>query len=249
MRYNKNNTKLLIVLVLLGILILALYKGCVVYKKTGKEMVDYKSRIETLEKDSAETASLLKANSDSLEFINGQLGVHENREAAFNDSFRVLNNRITALRKVHKPISPSVDTNVTTVPNEYINECEGCYDALASAQDKGLKYKAELDNKDQVYLSKLNTLNRRIKILETQNSKLSKDYRGALDSMPSGLKRTLFFTVSAMSVSSVLPNAIGAGFMYEDKRRRIYGAKYYVSNVGPIYSAELSFPLSLRFIK
>jgi hypothetical protein len=136
------------------------------------------------------------------------------------------------------------------VPNEYIEDCSGCFSALDKAQQLGLRYKLELDNKDNLTKSKVKVLDNRINILENQNAQLNKSYRSLLDSTNKKaytLRRTLFATIGAMSINQIMPNAIGGGFLYEDKKRRIFGVKYYISEYGSIYQGEISLPLSLKF--
>jgi len=235
-------------LVLLGILIVALYKGCVRYRSVNNDNVNMRWRIDQLLADSASTAKKLADNSIESFLLNGQIELINNKNEMYLDSFGNLNKEITYLRGRYKPIAPSVDTSVTTVPNEYIEDCAGCFDRLGKAQQLGIRYKAELDNKDQVYASKINVLNKRVGILEKHNEQLGKSYRSLLDSVPvkSDIRRTLFLTMGVMAINTNMPNAIGGGLMYEDKRRRIFGAKAYISKYGNVYQADVSFPLSLR---
>jgi hypothetical protein len=236
-------------LILLVLLICALYRGCRQFNKDETSAVDINGRIERLLKDSTEKSKQLKENKLQNELLDGQIELANNKNELYLDSFRLLNDYISSLKKRYKPIVPSIDTNVTTVPNEYIENCSGCFVALDKAQQLGLRYKSDLDNKDRLNLSKINTLNSRIGILEKQNIQLKTDYVSLLDStkaLTPTLKRTLFATIGAMAINQSFPNAIGGGLLYEDKKRRIFGAKYYISKYGSIYQGEVSFPLSLK---
>ena len=238
-----------VILILLVLLICALYRGCRQYDGSGRvDSVDTKGRLKRLINDSIENSKQLADNSIQRELLEGQLEVSDNKNTAYLDSFGVLNAIINNLKKRHKPVTASIDTNVTTVPNDYIEDCSGCFAALGQAQQLGLRYKSELDNKDNLTRSKIKVLDNRIGILEKQNAQLGKSYRSLLDSSKNApvLRRTLFATIGAMSINQIMPNAIGGGFLYEDKRRRIFGLKYYVSEYGSVYQGEISFPLSLK---
>jgi predicted nuclease with TOPRIM domain len=251
---NNSNTPpkwvVFLMLVILGVLIVALYKGCQNYNRNESKGIDVKGRIERLVKDSVDVHNEIKDLKTQLQVIDGELGASNNKNAAYLDSFRVLNDHINSLKKRYKPITPNKDTSVTVVPNEYVVDCADCFMTIEKVQQLGVQYKADLDHVNALNKSKVDLLSGKVSILEKQNVSLNKNYRSLLDSVTSKkseLKRTLFFSLSALSINQIFPNAIGAGFLYEDKRRRVYGAKYYVSEHGPIYQADFSLPLSLKF--
>lgn len=239
-----------VILVSIIILGVAIYKGCVRFSKGGAQAIDTKGRMDRLVKDSAEASHELIDLKNQVQVIDGQLGVAKNKESIYMDSFRVLNDHINNLKKRYRPVAPSNDTSVTVVPNDYIVDCADCFMTIEKAQKLGVQYRADLDHVNSLNESKVDLLSGKVSILEKQNVSLNKNYRSLLDSVTnkkSELRRTLFFSLSALSINQIFPNAIGAGFLYEDKRRRIYGAKYYVSEHGPIYQADFSLPLSLKF--
>lgn len=237
-------------LLIFGLIMFGLIKGCEQYNKTQDQLVDYKGRVEKLAQDSIEYSKQAIEYKNQNELIDGQLEVANNRNSLYLDSFRLLNDHINDLKKRYREVTPNEDTTVTLVPNSYISDCADCFTSIEKAQHLGLRYKAELDNADYLNKSKVNVLSNRISLLEKQNVQLGKNYRSLLDSASKQkpeLRRTLFLSMGAMSINQAFPNAIGAGFMYEDKKRRIYGAKYYISEYGSIYQADLSLPLSLKF--
>jgi hypothetical protein len=62
-------------------------------------------------------------------------------------------------------------------------------------------------------------------------------------------RRTLFFKMGALAINQSLPNGIGIGAMYQDKRKRIFSVGYYITEYKTVYQAEVAFPLSLRKLK
>ena len=249
MNIRISNWVVFALLLCIGLLIFALIKGCNNIGTSKAQLVDYKGRIDKLEKDSIEFSKQLIDNSTQKELLEGQIEIADNKNIAYLDSFRTLNGYINVLKKRYKPVTPNIDTNITTVPNQYIEDCAGCFSALDKAQQLGLRYKSDLDNKDNLNLSKVNLLNKRIGILENQNAKLGNSYRSLLDSASKqqGIRRTLFLSLGAIAINQTLPNGIGGGFLYEDKKRRVYGGRYYISRYGSVYQADISFPLSLKF--
>lgn len=248
---NPPNWVIALLLIMLGLLILALYKGCQNYNRNETKEIDAKGRIEKLLKDSTRTQNELQELRNEKDVIDGQLDISNNQRIAYIDSFRLLNDHINALRKRYKAIEPPAeDTSLTLVPGAYIADCSDCFTSIEKAQELGIKLKAQLDNADYLNKSKMNVLNNTISLLEMKNTQLRKDYKSLIDSTSnkkSELRRTLFLSLGAMAINQTFPNAIGAGFLYEDKKRRVYGAKYYISSHGPIYQADFSLPLSLKF--
>lgn len=238
-----------VILISLIILAVGIYKGCMRFSKSDTQSIDVNGRIDGLVKDSIETKNKLQENKTHIEFLDGQLALFNNKNDLYLDSFRLLNDHIIALKKRYKSVRPSEDTTVTVVPNEYIVDCADCFASIDKAQQLGIRYKSQLDNSVSLNNSKVNLLNDRISLLEKQNTQLGKSYRGLLDStakLAPSLRRTLFVTGGLMSINQVFPNAIGGGFLYEDKKRRVFGAKYYISKYGTVYQAEFSLPLSLK---
>lgn len=231
------------------VLVFSLVKGCNNNKAKDAQLIDYKGRITKLEQDSIDNAKNDKAYNDSMELSNGQLALSKNKELSLTENLERANMRIATLLNSHVPIQPSVDTSFVAVPNLYVDDCEGCFSELKNGQQLVLKYKAEKDNQEQIYKGQLNAKDSRIKYLELANNKIGKDYRSLLDSgskQAPELRRTLFVSIGAMSINQPLPNAVGLGLLYEDKRRRVFGAHYYVGAYGAIYQAQIAAPLSLR---
>lgn len=253
MNNSKRPSNLVIGFILLVLLALAigLYKGCERFNRGGGAQIDTKGRIEKLMKDSAETHKELADLKIQVSVIDGQLDISNNQTSVYIDSFRILNAHINDLRKRYKAIVPPPDdTSLTLVPGAFIVDCGDCFTSIEKAQQLGVKLKAELDNVDYLNKLKVNALNNAISLLEMKNTQLRKDYKSLIDSTSnrkSELRRTLFLSLGAMAINQTFPNAVGAGFLYEDKKRRVYGVKYYISEYGPIYQADVSLPLSLKF--
>jgi hypothetical protein len=246
-----NKNKLIKILIFVGIvlLVIALVKGCNNNKKKESQIIDLQGRIDRYMQDSIESAENLSLNRDTLEGISTQLiFANANYEKVVYENTE-LGKRNMALLAKHKVVTPSLDTSITTVPNEYINDCESCFTSLNQSQELSVRFRAEADNKEQLLLSKINVQNNRVNYLEKINAQCNKNYKSLLDSSTNKkqeLRRTLFFSLGAMAIKQNLPNAIGAGLLYEDKRRRIFGASYYIGAYGSVYQAQVAFPLSLR---
>jgi hypothetical protein len=241
-------------LVGIGLLIFALYRGCSNVKENAALSINYKERIRKLENDSIEEAKQRAAYYDTTEFLNVQLALSDNKLLSLTENLGKANDRIATLLKKHVPIEPNPDTNVTLVPNEYIEDCSGCFSELKNGQQLVLKYKTEKENQEKLFKSQISTKDSRINSLEIKNLQLISSYGTLLDSsqkQQSKLeqRRTLFFKMGALAINQSLPNGIGIGAMYQDKRKRIFSVGYYITEYKTVYQAEVAFPLSLRKLK
>lgn len=240
-----------VMLVLIGLLAIALYKGCKNVKSNKVTPIAIKERIKKLEEDSAKSAKEINELKSAIQVQEGQLELSDNKLLSLTENLGAANERITALLRKHIPIQPSLDTNVTTVPNQFINECAECFTELENGQKEVIKYKAEKDNQEQIFRSQLATKDKLIKAIEKSNVVLAESYKELLDStelMQNRLeqRRILYFKMGALAINQPMPNGIGAGFMYQDKRKRIFSIGYYITEYKTVYQAEVAFPLSLR---
>lgn len=245
---------LLATLTLIGIflLIFALIRGCNNSNKLQLSNINYKEEIKKLKEDSIKQIQEKAAYKDTMEFIDGQLSLSKNKEAALNENLENANERITKLLGKHIPIKPNPDTSVTLVPNVFINECADCFTELENGQEEVRKYKALKDNQEQIYLSKINGKDNRISFLEKTSAALGQTNSSLLNNiktlqdkwMP---RRKLYFTIGVISIDQYFPNGAGGGFIYQDKKSNLIGINYFLTAKGSVYQAQLSRPLSFKF--
>lgn len=243
-----------VILILIGILIVALYKGCDNSKKHKATTIDLTGRINSLNDDNIRLAKEKEDLKLSVQVQEGQLEISDNKLLSLTENLEKANDRIATLLKKHVPIKPSSDSSTTLVPNEFINQCSECFSELESGQRLVTQYRAEKDNQEQIFKSQLATKDKLIKAIEKSNVVLAESYKELLDStdlMQNKLeqRRTLFFKLGALAINQPMPNGIGAGLMYQDKRKRIFSIGYYVTEYKTVYQAEVAFPLSLRKLK
>lgn len=189
-----------------------------------------------------------------LEYQNGLLSLRDNQLAASNDSVDKLNSAITSLLKRHKSVTASVDTNVTTVDNSFINDCADCFDLLDKSKRLTMKLRGDQDNLSIAYKNKINTQENRIKQLGQEKDQLKSTLTSALEIAQKNQdkyqpRRKLLFTVGAIAVNATYPTGLGAGLIYQDKMNRLFGGHVFGTNVGPVYMAQIALPLSLRRLK
>lgn len=249
MNKRKYNWVILGLLILLGLLIVAIYKGCD-NAKNNKE-IDLSERIKKLEKDSIKNVQDKEVYQQTIEFQDGQLALSNNKIASLTVDLDSTSDRITALLRRYKPVTPSADTSVTLVPNAFILDCSDCFTQIEKGQQQVLKYKAEKDNQEYLYKTQITTKDNRIKSLELVNKGITFSYKGLIDSVDKmgkrmEFKRTLYFKLGALAINQNFPNSAGAGLIYQDKMKRMFGVGFYLSPYGNIYSADIAFPLSLK---
>lgn len=233
------------------VLIIALVRGCKQSKDQQIEIINYKEKIEKHKQDSIEQVKAKEAYQDSIEFVNGQLDLSNNKLLSLNEDLGKANDRITKLLNKHVPIKPSLsDTGIITVPMGYVRECEGCYDELANGQQLVIKYKAEKDNQFQILNGKMSIKNNRISFLEKSNAALGLSNSALLSSakeMQDKWKPRGRLYLSWGVLFQPWPKYAGAGLMYQNKRNMIIGGMWYYGDKGHMVQTTINFPLSLRF--
>ena len=201
--------------------------------------------------DSTVAAEQYQQQQDTIAFLKGQYSLVTTMNMVTTDSLFAANKRITNLLSKHVPIKPSLDTSVTTVPNEYLEECAGCFAELKNGQQLVIKYKSEKEGSDRILNSIITAKDNQLSILKDQNKNLKESFDDAVAIAKNNEKkleprRTVFLSLSAISIGSAVPSGVGGGFLYMDKRTRIFGLNYYISNQGPVYQAQLAMPLSFK---
>lgn len=251
MQVKISNWAILVTLVLLGLLIVALIRGCKNNQHNGALIVNHESRINNLVHDSTETVKKLIENHKQMEVLEGQLSLSNNKLLFLDENLGKANDRITVLLKKHVPINPSlVDTGVMVVPTMYVNECADCFIELSNGQKLVIQYKAEKENQFNLLSGKINLKDNRIRDLETANVKLTSNYRSLIDSskrFQDKLKPRGRLYLSWGVLYYPWPKAAGMGLMYQTKRNLIIGGMWYYGTQGHMVETNIHFPLSLRF--
>ena len=251
MQVKVSNWAIFALLVLIGLLIFALIKGC----SNNKSIAAKDAFVDTLQfrlkyNDSIRLLNI-REYEGALQYANGIIDLRNNRIEEVEHENDSLNKQITSLLKKHKQIQPSTDTSVTLVPNEYIADCTDCFTLLDHSQQGNLKLRAEKDNLVAGYKSKLNLQDNRIKELGLENNNLRTTLSSAITTAQSIQDKNkprgrLFFTLAMIGQKETFLIGGGGGLVYMDKRSRLYGGNYYGTNLGPMWTAQMSFPLSLR---
>lgn len=250
-----------IIALLIGVafLIYALLRGCSNSRAAlaGGKHLD--SVIVKLRQDSVNAAYNAHEYETRLELLEGQIALWQNIAFTKNDSLMAANTRVIELITKHKPQKPNLDTTITTVPNEYVQDCEGCFTELSKDRDLVLRYRSSADSLWVAYAQKNNLNDGRILQLSNEVSNLQLTLKDAVavgKRMESDNKPhwKLLFSVSTLWLpkinnttgSTVLPNGAGIGFGYQDRYNRIVAGKYFTTEVGPVKQLDVYLPLSFR---
>src|SRR5687767_4290937 len=218
----------------------ALIRGCQNEKKVASTaIVDLKGRINKLKQDSIDLVNHLIDSRDTIKLLDGQLSLSDNRLLSLNENLDKASARITNLLHKHVPIKPNPDTSVTLVPNIYIEECSECFEELSDGRDSVKKYRAEKDNQERIYQSKLSVKDNSINYLEKLNNKLAKDYKSLLDSAGSVKRKGMMYFSYGVLWDAYVPRSAGAGLMYQDTRFRQYGVKVYFGDHKPMVETQM----------
>lgn len=247
------NWVIFLLLIMIGLLFLGIFRGC-------KQSLWFSDRekdslIDTLQARLRYNDSIGKENKRNydgvMEYANGIIDLRNNRIEEVEHENDSLNNAIASLKKRYKPVTVSVDTNITTVPNEYIQDCADCFLFLDKSKELTLKLRAEQDNLNAAYKTKSNIQENRIKELGLEKTQLNNTLTSTLKVVSeyedkNKPRRKLLFSMNAIAINATYPTGLGAGLIYQDKLNRLYGGHVFGTNVGPVYMAQFALPLSLR---
>lgn len=236
------------ILIVIGVLAIALIRGCRNEREASTIIINSDSLINKLKQDSVDLAHKLVLNTDTMRFMEGQLSLSKNKEIALNENLHKADARITNLLNKHIPIKPNpLDTGIITVPMQYVNECADCFTELDNGVQLVRKYKAEKDNQEQIYKGQLNIKDNRINHLEKANKEVMSSYM-ALINITKDIgkpKRMLYFSYGVLW-SAYVPRMGGIGLMYQDKRLRQFGVKGYFGYYKPMIETQANMPLSFK---
>jgi len=189
----------------------------------------YESKI-----DSVEKLLLIKSNNDSIK------------------SARILQLEgfIDNLTKKHNKTKLEVqkynsDTGFVIAPNEYINECESCFDSINVYKKLNQQLKFERDSYDTLMRLQIGIEADRVKELEQEKSQWQQQYKNVIN-YKFDTTRKLKFSVVGMANNLFLPRAGGFGLIYEDKKFNEFGAHILFSSQGNIYIINAAKIISFK---
>lgn len=157
---------------------------------------------------------------------------------------RLLNNR--------KPVvAVQTGDGITTVPQEFIDDCEGCFTQLAKTNDSAIAYQQEAQALRAVMEAQNTADSQRIVQLEADKLRLNKSYNDMRIAAEVNAKyleprRKVKTGLIGTFGSSFLPTGVGVGLMYEDKKDRNFGLEATFGNRPPAYEAFMYVPFTLR---
>lgn len=245
-----------VIAIVIGVIIISAIRGCNNSKAALAENNQLKKANKTLEDRIIKDSIDRKDSADSYQqaaIAQEIFNLAQQNKLSFAwDSLDKANVRISKLLAKYKPISPSIDTNITTVPNEYIEECSQCFTELEAQQQREKKVKAQADIVQQSLNSTINSQQLRIAQLgreQVQANKNLNDCRSINEAYQKklGLRGRLFLSMGIMAIKTPwLPNAAGIGLSYQDKRFRMISARFYTSEYGSVKALDIHMPLSFK---
>jgi len=243
------------ILIGVGCIIISAIRGCHNNKATLAENVQLKEAnkilIQRAIKDSLDQKNTQEEYTFSDSIHNHTIEMQQDALDAANDTLDKANNRINKLIIKYRPATVNADTNVTLVPNEYINECSQCFTELEGQQKRIKVARDEMSDLQQSLNSRINNQQLRINELTKEKQLVKNNLNDCLKNDSINLKkfeprRRLYWSMGVMSINSVLPNAAGLGLMYQDRRYRIVGFRMYTSEYGSVKALDVHLPLSFR---
>lgn len=240
-------------LVVMFILLLLLIRGCSNSRQAIAENKDLKIKNDSLAAEVITIKTELLKNSQDYEIklgvVNGQVELKDNQLAKTGDELDAANKRINTLVVNHHDISPSTDTSVTVVPNDYISECSGCFNELQNGQQLVKQYRSDMEQLKLTYLNKDKLQTNRINQQEQEKGKLAKSLNDCMTLSKSAQKAAaphgqLFFSWNVLW--NPWPSSAGLGLMYQSKYRVQYGLTWYYGRYGQMVQTQMNLPLSIK---
>lgn len=245
-----------IVIVLLGLLIFALLRGCNNSKKEVENAKLLKASNDSLIALNRQTkiqwGASDKSYQDSLEFERGQRLLAENQKERTEDD---LNKAYAANKALIEKYESGkyTDTTMVSAPIEFIEDCHVCFGKLKYANNLTLKYQKEVSAWGEKYERETMLIQNRYKAVEKERDA----YFRKVDSLTnaqgksiSKIKPSGRLYLSWGVLWSPLPQYAGAGIMYQTPRNMIFGLKGYYGVSGDkkstLVETTINFPLSLK---
>lgn len=193
---------------------------------------------------------------DSLEFVTGQLELKDNivqrqteRVTVLEVSFDslLLRHKITKQKLKPVPQFDNSDTGFVLAPNEYINECEQCFNTFDAYKKENIQLRFERDSYDTLMRLQAGISQRRVTELEGEKMIFNKMYNDCISAKAS-VQNTRKLKISAMGMANDLfiPKGGGPGLIYEDKKFNEYGAHVVFTTAGKMYFIHIAKTISLR---
>lgn len=192
---------------------------------------------------------------DSLDFVRGQLDLQQEKSAAQTDCITDLEKLIDSLTIKHAVTKSKIkisdsDTGFVLAPNEYVQECEGCFTLLGNYKKENIQLRFERDSYDSLMRQQANIQADRINELDAERLKFNKllnDCRLARASVQAcDTTRKVKLSVMGMFDNPFLPRGGGFGVIYEDKRFNEYSGHVIFTGSGNIYLLNIAKTISFR---
>lgn len=241
------------VLIVFGVLVFALIRGCNVSKKALSDQKRLMGLVDSFAADSKRAVSgwakSKKSFQDSLEFERGQKSLVEaQKERTEYDLDKAHQENKELLEKYN--LQRYADTSMVSAPSEFIHDCHDCFKRLDITDKLSMKYKNEIKEWGLRFKRETSVLEGRTKEVERERDVYYNQvdsFRKAHEKVASKIEPRGRLYLSWGVLWSPLPVAAGGGLMYQNKRNLIYGLKGYYGKGGTTIETTINFPLSLKF--
>lgn len=249
-----NKVKNYAVLILLGLLVWALIRGCHNNNLRVAANHTLDSLVSKEKQDSIKRYNDSVDYADHIQYAEGKLELNYNQYITATDSIHTLWKKLDKLSAKHINIEPKWDTSIMQVPTEYVSECKECFDQLPIIKATTKYLEVRFDSLKTSAITKYSIQEKRIKQLNNEKGKLTALFNDCIAAANEQKKiysprRKVLFSLGMIGVNSYTPTGVGIGGIYQDKKNQLFSGMIYATNVGTIYSGAISFPLSFKRIK
>lgn len=239
--------------ILLGLLFVALYKGCqnnkANYAKYQKADSLNKQQAQIIKESKSAVDSITKEYKDSLEFERGQYALLEAQKERRENEMDELSKQNKELLERYK-LAKYEDTTTTVVPQAFIKDCSSCFIQLDKTNALNSQYRSDISKLEDNWNRQSTLYQNRFKKLEEERTglynKLTSITAQQKDQLDKLKPRGRLYLSWGVLWQDYVPWSAGAGLMYQTPRNMIFGVIGYYGAGKTTIGTTINFPLSFK---
>lgn len=242
----------LVILIGIGILIIALIKGCQNNKQHLSDIQKLTGLTDSLRMLTKSAVAGWKTSKaafeDTLEFERGQRFLAQFQRERVEDELIKVNKDNAALLEKYKYYKYA-DTNMVSAPQEFVDDCRGCFERLEKTDRLSITYRMQVRDWGVKFEQETGLLNNRIANIEKERDiyyKQVDSFTNAQSKVVNKIKQKGRLYLSWGVLWSPWPVGAGGGLMYQTPRNVIFGGKVYYGANKTTVETTMNFPLSFK---
>lgn len=196
------------------------------------------------------------AYEDTISAIRAEASLQREKAEASKQRIESLEYFIDSLTKKHTATKQKLqkfnnDTGYVIAPNEYVNECETCFDTLSVYKTANKQLRFERDAYDSLMRTQNEINEARVKEEHQETLKWNKRYN---DCMLATANNSEYYNTTTWKLKLNLlgglynrvPNTYGGGLIYEDKKSNEFGLNFVTTPNGNVVIFNMAKTISFK---